>query len=127
MPSRERTLEYSEIRLSPDMRPFTQRRPRQSSEVTALESSNASIIPSITKLVGGLLVIALAFTLYQQGDQFTARLFRSTATRVRQAVKSSPILTYYVGQLGDLISTADSRTRLRRQAWHPQGTAAASA
>ena len=111
MPSRERTLEYSEIRLYPGMRPFTQRRQQQSSVVTPLESSSASIIRSTTKLVGVLLVIALAFTLYQQGDQFIARLLRSTATQARQAVKSSPILTYYVGQLGDLISTADRQLR----------------
>jgi hypothetical protein len=111
MPSRDRTLECSEIRLYPDMRPLTQKQQQQLSEVTILKPSNASIIPSINKLVGVLLVIALAFTMYQQGDQFIARLFRNTATQARQAVNSSPILTYYVGQLGDLISRADRPLR----------------
>jgi hypothetical protein len=107
MPSRERKLECSEIRLYPDMRPFMQGRQQQLTEVSPLESSRASIIRLATKLVAVLLVIAFGFTLYQQADQFIAQLFRSTETQARQAVKSSPILTYYVGQLGGLISTTN--------------------
>src|SRR5262249_9998315 len=96
MPSREMTLEYSGIRLYPDMRLLTQGRQQQPSEVTALQLSGRSTVLTITGLVGWLLVVALAFTLYQQRDQFIALLHGSTATQARQTVKSSPILRYYV-------------------------------
>ena len=109
--SRERALECPEIRLYPDMRLLTQGRQQQPSEVTALESSGASMALSITRLVGVLLVIALAFTLYQQRDQFIALLRRGTVTPAPQTVKSSPMLRYYVGQLGDVISRVDRSLR----------------
>jgi hypothetical protein len=73
------------------------------------------MVLSITGLVGVLLVIALAFPLYQQVDQqvdqFIALLHRSTAAQARQTVRSSPILRYYVGQLGDMISSVDRQLR----------------
>jgi hypothetical protein len=100
------TRGFADIRLCSDMRPVTQGQQRQRGTAISPESPSTSTSPLIFKFAGALVVIASAVTLYWQGHRFTALLPTSPATQTPQAVKSSPTITYYVGQLGELASTA---------------------
>jgi len=109
------TRGFANIRLCSDTRLVTQGQQRQPSAAISPESPSTSMSPTLVfKFAGALVVIALAVTLYWQGHRFTALLPTSPATQTSQAVKSSPTITYYVGQLGELVSRAAERTRNSR-------------
>jgi hypothetical protein len=105
----ESTRGFSDIHLCSDMRLVTQGQQRQPSGTVNPESLSTSTAPLILKFAGALVVIAWAVTLYWQGHRFTAPVGTGPTTPSHQAVKSSPTLTYYVGQLGELASVATRR------------------
>jgi|SRR6266568_748178 len=105
-----RQTSTDDIRLCADMRLISQGRQEQASDTISLQPATRSTRPLIVTLGGALLVIALAITLYGQGHHFTALLFGSPVTQPHHAANFSPI-TYYVGQLRELISTADRRVQ----------------
>jgi hypothetical protein len=100
------TRGFADIRLCSNMRLVTQGQQRQRSAAISAESPSISTSPLIFKFAEALVVIALAVTIYWQGQRFTALLQTSPATQTSQVVKSSPTITYYAGQLGELASTA---------------------
>ena len=104
------TSDFADIRLSSDMRLVTQGQERQPSAAISPESTS----PLIPKFAGALVVIALAVTLYWQGHHIASLFATSPTTLSHQAVKSSPIVTYYVGQLGELVSHAAERAKNNR-------------
>src|SRR6266498_260818 len=99
-----------DLRLCADMRLISKERQEQASDTISFQPATRSTRPLIVTLGGALLVIALAITLYGQGHHFTALLFGSPVAQPHHAANFSPI-TYYVGQLRELISTADRRVQ----------------
>jgi hypothetical protein len=105
-------LEFVNIRLTPGMSLVKQG--RHSSDTITCELASTLTRPLIAKFAGVLLVIALALTLYWQGQRFTTLFVKNHATQVHETVKSSSKMNYYVGQLGELASTAARQTRSSR-------------